>query len=171
MYWASAGSAIGPPWQSTRISRLTRLAASCIACTRPADSSRVTAVGADRAFGRQPHVRDQDVGAGLGHRRGFVGIEAVGRGQEAHLVGRADHVDFQPEAHPGFFQVLPKLPSIRPTVGKFCTPEKAGRVDVAEEQLHHAEWDRCRRRRPARACSTTGITSRAISMTIALASP
>ena len=41
---ASSGSAIGPPWHSTMMSFRTARAASCITCTRRADSSSVSAV-------------------------------------------------------------------------------------------------------------------------------
>ncbi len=43
-YSASSGSAIGPPWQRTMMSERTARAASCIFCTRRADSSSVSAV-------------------------------------------------------------------------------------------------------------------------------
>ena len=46
MYCASSGSAIGPPWQSTRMSGFTRFAASCIAWIAARASSSVIAVAA-----------------------------------------------------------------------------------------------------------------------------
>src|SRR5258708_25010192 len=38
---------------------------------------------ADRALGRQPHVRDEDIGPGPGHRPGLVGGEDVGAGERS----------------------------------------------------------------------------------------
>ncbi len=62
-------------------------------------------------------------------------------------------------------------PSTRPTVGKFWTPANPA------SRTWRRNWDMIRNgsvaQTPARTgvCSTTGKTSRAISMTIALASP
>ena len=39
---------------------------------------------------------------------GFVRIETVRRGEQPNLMGLADHVYFQAEAHARFFQILPK---------------------------------------------------------------
>jgi hypothetical protein len=38
---------------------------------------RLRGLGADRAAGRQPHVRDEHVGASLGHRPRLLGVEDV----------------------------------------------------------------------------------------------
>ena len=74
MYWASSGSAMGPPWQRTMMSGLTAAAASRIAWTQLGGGlQREGRGGADRALGGQAHVGHDDVGAGLGHGPGLVG--------------------------------------------------------------------------------------------------
>ena len=55
------------------------------------------------------------------------------------LAGRRDHVDLLAVAHAGLFQVARNMPSISPTVGKFCTPAEARVLHVEQEALHHAE--------------------------------
>ena len=65
-----------------------------------------------------------------------------------------------------------KVPSISPTVGKFCTPVNPASRDLAQEERHQPERVGAADARRAPASSrTTGSTSRAMSMTIALASP
>jgi hypothetical protein len=60
---------------------------------------------------------------------------------------------------------------MRPTVGKFCTPEKPASRTCSQEDRHEAERVGAVDAREHGRVSTTGRTSLAISMTIALASP
>src|SRR5690606_13237918 len=49
------------------------------------------------------------------------------------------HVDFQAVAHAGLFQVLTELAIKEADGGKGLHAAKAGRVDIAQKELHHAE--------------------------------
>ena len=74
------GSAIGPPWQRTRTSGLTSVGGVVhrldpLHATRRASSRSRAPIVPD---GRQAHVRDEDVGARLGHRARVLGREDVG---------------------------------------------------------------------------------------------
>ena len=116
-------------------------------------------------------MRDDDVGAGLGHRDRLVRVEDVGRGQEVELAGLADHVDLEAKAHAGLLEALAHR-----------AVEEADRRKI----LHAGEADPFNSARncgistngsvpltPASTgvCLTTGRTSRAISLTISLALP
>jgi hypothetical protein len=68
-------------------SGFTLRAASCIACTRTtASSSDIAVTYADRPRHRRVHVRDHDVGAGLGEARRRILIEHVRAGEHSQLV-------------------------------------------------------------------------------------
>ena len=106
MYSASAGSAIGPPWQSTMTSLRTRFAAAAQASIFGTQPSSVSAVSAPMLPPVvRPEVADDDVGAGARHRLRLFLVEDVGRGEEVQLVGGADHVDLEPVAHAGLLEV------------------------------------------------------------------
>src|SRR5882757_1138670 len=64
---------------------------------------------ADGAGGGQPHVGDDDVGAGVRHRLGLLLVEDVRGGDEVDPVGLADHVDLKGVGHAGLFEVLPEV--------------------------------------------------------------
>ena len=86
--------------------------------------------------------------------RGLVGVEDVGRGQQVQLARQRDHLDLEAVAHAGLFEVLARnVPSIRPTVGKFCTPAKPDRLQLGAGTRSISRTGRCRRRRPAPACA------------------
>ena len=51
-------------------------------------------------------MRDDDVGAGLGHGARLVRVEHIGRGQQVELVRLGDHVDLEPKAHAGLLETL-----------------------------------------------------------------
>jgi hypothetical protein len=88
MYWASAGSAIGPPWQRTRMSLRTRLAASCIACTRgPLRPASGRSWRRSFPWSSGP-CAESECRRRHGHGRGLLGIEDVGGREQSMLVGR-----------------------------------------------------------------------------------
>jgi hypothetical protein len=58
-------------------------------------------------------MRDEDVRAGRGHRCGLLGVENIRRREEFEVVGLADHVGLEVEAHPGLLEVLPELAVIQ----------------------------------------------------------
>ena len=62
-------------------------------------------------------------------------------------------------------------PSIRPTVGKFCTPAKPASSTSRRKLGISRKGSVPHTPASTGVCSTTGRTSAAISMTIALASP
>ena len=67
---------------------------------------RARGLGADRAAGGEAHVRDDDVGAGLGHRGRLLLVEDVRAGEHVELVRLGDHVDLKAVAHAGLLEVL-----------------------------------------------------------------
>ena len=113
---------------------------------------RLRRLGADRALGGQPHVRDEHVGAGLGHRDGLVGVEHVRRGQQAHRGGRADHVDLEAEAHAGLFEVGPERAVDQADGREVLHAREAGVARPGAGRRPSAGTGRSRRRRRAPAC-------------------
>ena len=63
------------------------------------------------------------------------------------------------------------VPSIRPTVGKFCTPVKPASATSARKRSIRRNGSVPQTPASTGVSCTTGSTSRAMSMTIALASP
>ena len=63
------------------------------------------------------------------------------------------------------------VPSIRPTVGKFCTPEKPAAWTSRRNSFMMRNGSVPQTPASTGVSRTTGSTSRAMSMTIALASP
>ena len=63
------------------------------------------------------------------------------------------------------------MPSIRPTVGKFCTPEKPMRISSSTKTSISRNGSVPQTPASTGTSRTTGSTSRAMSTTIALASP
>ena len=96
-------------------------------------------LGPDAALGRQPHVGNQHVGAGLRHRYGLVVVEHVGARQEAKLARLADHVHFQAVAHLRLFQSLAKRAVDQADGRKILHPAEAHGLDLAQEALHDAK--------------------------------
>jgi hypothetical protein len=69
----------------------------------------------------------------------LVLVEDVGRGQHVLGGGLGDHVDLEPQPMPVSSRLARKVPSISPTVGKFCTPGKADPLQLVQEHVHQAE--------------------------------
>ena len=138
---ASSGVAIGPPWHRTM-----HVAVHGARRRRPgvdarhAVGERQRGVRADRAADRQAEVADDDVGACARHRRRVGFAEDVRRRQQVERARRADHLDLErrspcrsPRGSRG------TTPSMSPTVGKFCTPEKPIAASLAQEVVAQQE--------------------------------
>ena len=91
---------------------------------------------------------------------------APGRTRTARSAGRAGAPcaiisTSSPKPMPVSSRFARKVPSISPTVGKFCTPAKPASLDLAQEPVHQPERIGAADARRAPACrSTTGSTSR-----------
>ena len=120
--------------QDVRVDRPAPRRAAPARARRPRRAS-CAVCGADAALGRQAHVRDEHVGAGLGHRARLVLGEHVGRGQQVELV-RARGSSRPPGRSPCRSPPGParNVPSISPTVGKFCTPVKPARLTSSRKR-------------------------------------
>src|SRR5579884_1344269 len=94
---------------------------------------------ADAALGRQPHVWNQHIGASLGHRFGLLFGEYIRTGQQAEVMGHANHVHLESVAHAGLFQALPKAAINQADCREVLHTAEARRLDLAEEELHHTE--------------------------------
>ena len=172
---ASSGSAIGPPWQRHEDVGVDRAAPRRASPGRARPPRRASCAVARRSC--PPVVRPMcgtstsAPASAIAAR--LVRVEDVGRGEQVELVrerGSSRPRGRSPCRSPR--GPARKVPSISPTVGKFCTPVKPGAPDARRGTAASAGTGRCRRRRRAPACrATTGSTSRAMSMTIALASP
>ena len=129
MYCASDGSAIGPPWQRTRTSELTALRR--VVHGRDlldAFVERQCRRRADRAFGRQTHVGNQNIGAGTRQLAGLLGVEHIGGRKQVQSWACADHVDFQAESHAGLFEPLAELAVDQAHGRKILHAREAGRL-------------------------------------------
>ena len=163
-YCASSGSASGPPWQSTITSGFTRDGG--VAHRLDLLDALVERLGrlrADRALGGQAHVRDEHVGAGLGHRR----RAARGRTRRARSAGRATAASriistSSAVAHPGLLEVRPEGAVDQADGREVLHAREAGVAHLAQEARPSAGTGRCRRRPASTGVSrTTGSTSRA----------
>ena len=136
-YAASCGSAIGPPWHSTRMPGRTPSAASRIACTRPTHSSSVSAV-------RAPIV--PDVVSPMCGTRTSAPARAIAAacsasktyGQVTRPRSAASRIisTSRSKPMPVSSRFCRNTPSISPTVGKFCTPANP-RADSSSRKSRH----------------------------------
>ena len=138
---ASSGVAIGPPWQST-ITSLPTVARRLrpFVDARHAVLERQRRLGADGAARGEPHMADDDVGARPSpsprprrrrtHRAWSAG-RAHGPCGSCRPRGRSPCRSPPDSAR--------KTPSMSPTVGKFCTPEKPSAVELRQEGLEQHE--------------------------------
>ena len=77
-----------------------------MAWTSSTDSSSVFAVSAPIVPDVvEPHVGDEDVGAGLRHRASVLGREDIRRSQEIELAGCPDQLDLESIPHPCLLEV------------------------------------------------------------------
>ena len=135
MYSASGGSEIGPPWQMTSTSGFTPRAASAIRWIRvDAIVQRLRALRPDRSSGRDAHVSDDQVGAGVGHALGLRRIEDVGRRQQVQLARQPDDVDFELIAHAGFLEGLAHVAIEEADGRKVLDAREAQRPQLFEEE-------------------------------------
>ena len=88
---------------------------------------------ADGTRGRQAHVRDQDIGAGVGHLLCFVRVEDVRRGEQIEVVGGFNHGDFLVVAHACFLEVLPEGAVDEADGGEVLDAGEAEGFQVSEE--------------------------------------
>ena len=80
-------------------------------------------------------MRDDEVGAGVGHPLGLRRIEDVGRREQVHLAGEPDDVDLELVAHAGFLERLAHV-----------AVEEADRrevLDAGEAQLRSSSRKSC----------------------------
>ena len=84
-------------------------------------------------------MRNQHIGAGVGHFPGFVGVEDVGRGEQIEVVGGADHGYFEVVTHACFFEVLPEGAVDEADGGEILDAGEAEGFEVGEEGGHGAE--------------------------------
>ena len=96
-------------------------------------------LGADRALRRQPHVRDEDVGAGLRHRPRLIGIENVRAREQIELVRRPDHLDLERIAHAGLLEVQAEDPVDEPDRREVLDAREAELLETAQEHGHEPE--------------------------------
>ena len=82
---------------------------------------------------------DDDVGAGAGHGARLLGVEDIGRGQEVQLVGLADHVDLEPEAHAGLLEALAHDAVEEADGRKILDAGESHRLQLGEELRHQHE--------------------------------
>ena len=96
--------------------------------------------GADRATGRQPHVGDDDVGAGRRHEPGFLGVEDVRGREEVEGAGGGNEIDLVVVAHPRLLEICPEHAVDEADGGKVLNPGKAHVFQLAEEPIAEEEW-------------------------------
>ena len=117
-------------------------------------------------------MRHEDVRARLGHRVRLLDREHVRRGEEVLLAGEADHVDLEPVAHARLLEVLPDRAVEQADGGEVLDAAEAEPLELVEEDVHQAERvGAAHAREHRRLAATIGSTSRAMSTTIAFASP
>ena len=94
---------------------------------------------ADRAAGRQPEMADDDVGAGLRHRRGLALAEDIGRRQHVLGMRLGDHVDLEPVGHAGLFEIGAEDAVDEADGREVLHAGEAERLELVEEHVHDAE--------------------------------
>src|ERR687895_296173 len=171
-YRASSGSASGPPWQSTITSGLTATAASRIAWISSTHSSSVSAVSAPIV----PFVVSPMCGTSTSAPARVIASADSGSntyGAVSSPIEAASRIisTSRPYPIPVSSRFARKVPSISPTVGKFCTPANPA------SRTSRRKFGMSRKGSVPHTPASTGVsrtigsTSRPISMTIALASP
>ena len=80
---------------------------------------------------------DDGIGAGLGHRLGFVRRGDIDNREEVHLAGERDHFEFLFHAHAGFFKDLPKRTVHDAVSGEIVHTGKAHGLHL-EQPVPHA---------------------------------
>ena len=94
---------------------------------------------ADRASRRQAHVRDEDVGPGLGHRAGVLRREDVRTRQQVELPGGPDHVHLERVAHSRLLEVLAEHAVDQADRREVLDPGEPDLLDLAQEDRHEPE--------------------------------
>src|SRR5215208_466357 len=92
--------------------------------------------GADRTAGGEPHVRDEDVGACLGHRGCLVLVEDVRGREEFALVSEPDHLDLEAEAHPRLLESAADRAVEKADGGEVLDAAEADPAQLVEEHGH-----------------------------------
>ena len=106
---------------------------------RDAVVERLRALRADRSAGRHAHVRDDQVGAGVGHALRLRRVEHVRRRQQVHLARQADDVDLELVAHAGFLEGLAHVAVEQADRREVLDAGEAERPQLLEEQLRDDE--------------------------------
>ena len=98
-------------------------------------------------------MRHDDVGPGLGHGPGLGLVEHVRGGQQVLGTGEADHVDLEPVAHAGLFEIGPD-PAVEEAHGReVLHAREAQGLELVEEVVEEAERVGAVDARPAPACA------------------
>jgi hypothetical protein len=69
---------------------------------------RESSSSANGAFGRQAHMGDEYIGAGLGHQVRLILVEDIRAGKQIQPARQSNHLDLETIAHARFFQILPE---------------------------------------------------------------
>ncbi len=93
---------------------------------------------ADGTGGGEAHVRDEDIGAGIGHVGGVFRIKDVGGGEEIEIMREADHLDFLVVAHIGFFEIGAEDAVDEADRGEILDARESGGFHLREELGHEA---------------------------------
>ena len=80
-----------------------------------------------------------DVGAGLRHRGGFIGVEHIRRGQHVFRMRLGDHVDLEAVGHSGLFEVGAERAVDDADGREVLHAGESDRLHVVEEHIHRAE--------------------------------
>ena len=88
---------------------------------------------ADQPTARQPDVRADDVGSGLGHRGRLVGVERVGDGEDVAFAAGSDQLDLFRIAEPGRVNVPPKRAVVQPGGRNVRDPGEAGPDELVDQ--------------------------------------
>ena len=100
---------------------------------------RLRALRANRTARRHAHVRDDQIGAGIGHALRLGGVEDIRRGEQVHLVRQPDDVHFELIAHAGFLEGLPHVAVEQADGRKVLHAGKAERLQLFEEEAGNDE--------------------------------